>query len=552
MEGLRCLRNGEKETKKIGELLKTDNKIIFSILFVLFVFQYVAICYFNLFEEASHMGLDSSWVYLRSTMMWNQKALMSSNWIETSNNFLDTSCVPATLLYGITGDIFLSFGIANILILSGIIICIYSIFRLIEQGLTGCLVTVNLILCPYLMNGFYGINDLSYFGNMLGGAAYYSLRILTILLIIREFIRLHRNMRIGLLGIITFPLCFLAGASSGIYLFLMVLLPYLAFEIESSFIKNTMKNLITREAVYCYLCTAFIAIGKIAAVRILHFVSIDSTRTWTPISMIWNNFGAVIQGFLKLTASLPEISTTEQIISIPGLFRVFPLFITFIMGLSIVVAIRKIKKDWFDQHGFLLLSINIIVINFIMFGLFNVVYGSLIFEERYLVSTFIIIAMITGSFIHGLPDKKIVTWAVSIAMCLSLACIDVVSDNEYIQNSNDLELMQAIKEIADDEGTGIVYCWGGNTDTLILSKNMRVYDMNHIYKAIEPNEMVFYHWGGDYSNLDKNEDYTGPTLLIHKKEDETFNEYYYSEYEHLCTINEMVITKCNYNGINLD
>ena len=112
--------------------------------------------------------------------------------------------------------------------------------------------------------------------------------------------------------------------------------------------------------------------------------------------------------------------------------------------------------------------------------------------------------------------------------------------------------MQAIKEIAEDEGTGIVYCWGGNTDTLILSKNMRVYDMNHIYKAIEPNEMVFYHWGGDYSNLDRNQDYTGPTLLIYKKEDETFNEYYYSEYEHLCTINEMVIAKCNYNGINLD
>ncbi len=552
MEGLRCLGNGETKKKKIGELLKTDNKVILTILLVLFVFQYMAICYFNLFEEASHMGLDSSWVYLRSTMMWNQKALMSSNWIETSNNFLDTSCVPATLIYGITGNIFLSFGIANILILSGIIICIYSIFRLIEQGLTGCLVTVNLILCPYLMNGFYGINDLSYFGNVLGGAAYYSLRILTILLIIREFIRLHRNMRIGLLGIITFPLCFLAGASSGIYLFLMVLLPYLAFEIESSFIRNTMKNLITREAVYCYLCTVFIALGKIAAVRILHFVSIDSTRTWTPISMIWNNFGAVIQGFLKLTASLPEVSTTEQIISIPGLFRVFPLFITFIMGLSIAVAVREIKRDWFEKHGFLLLSINIIVINFIMFGLFNVVYGSLIFEERYLVSTFIIIAMITGSFIHGLPGKKIVTWVVSIAMCLSLACIDVVSDNEYIQNSNDLELMQAIKEIADDEGTGIVYCWGGNTDTLILSKNMRVYDMNHIYKAIEPNEMVFYHWGGDYSNLDKNQDYTGPTLLIYKKEDETFNEYYYSEYEHLCTINEMVIAKCNYNGINLD
>ena len=224
MEGSSCLLNGKTKRRGIGELLKADNKIFFTILFVLFVFQYVAICYFNLFEEAGHMGLDSSWVYLRSTMMWNQKALMSSNWVETSNNFLDTSCVPATLLYGITGDIFLSFGIANILILSGIIICIYSIFRLIEQGLTGCLVTVNLILCPYLMNGFYGINDLSYFGNMLGGAAYYSLRILTLLLIIREFIRLHRNMRIGLLGIITFPLCFLAGASSGIYLFLMVLL----------------------------------------------------------------------------------------------------------------------------------------------------------------------------------------------------------------------------------------------------------------------------------------------------------------------------------------
>ena len=111
-------------------------------------------------------------------------------------------------------------------ILTGIIVCIYSIFRLLDQKLSGCLVTVNLILCPYLMNGFARANDLSYFGNMLGGAAYYSLRILTILLIIREFIRLRKNARMGLLGMVAFPLCFLAGASSGIYLFLMVLLPY--------------------------------------------------------------------------------------------------------------------------------------------------------------------------------------------------------------------------------------------------------------------------------------------------------------------------------------
>ena len=552
MKGLGCLWKRKTENKGIGERLKTENKIVLALLLILFVFQYITLCYFNLFEEAGHMGFDSSWVYLRSTMMWNQKALMSSQWIETSNNFLDTSCLPATLLYGITGNIFLSFGMANIFILTGIIVCIYSIFRLLDQKLSGCLVTVNLILCPYLMNGFARANDLSYFGNMLGGAAYYSLRILTILLIIREFIRLRKNARMGLLGMVAFPLCFLAGASSGIYLFLMVLLPYLAFEIESSFIRNTLKNLFSKEAIYCYLCTAFIVLGKWAAIHVLHFTSIDSTRTWTPISMIWNNFGAVIQGLLKLTTSLPEISTTEQIISIPGLFRVFPLFVTFIMGLSIVVAAREVKKDWFEKHGFLLLAINIIVINFVMFGLFNVVYGSLIFEERYLVSTFVIIAMITGSFIHGLPDKKIVSWAVSIALCFSLAGIDVLSDYEYEQNSNDLELMQAIKEIADDEQAGIVYCWGGDTEALIMTKNMRIYDMNHIYKVIDPNDMAFYHWGGDYSFMDRNQDYSGPTLLIYKKEDETYYGNYDSIYEHLCTINGMVISKCDYNGVNLD
>ena len=200
MAGLSCLWKRRTENKGISERLKTENKIVLVILLILFAFQYLTICYFNLFEEAGHMGLDSSWVYLRSAMMWNQKDLMSSNWIETSNNFLDTSCLPATLLYGITGDVFLSFGIANILILTGIIACIYNIFRLLELKRTGCLVTVNLILCPYLMNGLYRANDLSYFGNMLGGAAYYSLRILTILLIIREFIRLRKNHRIGFLS----------------------------------------------------------------------------------------------------------------------------------------------------------------------------------------------------------------------------------------------------------------------------------------------------------------------------------------------------------------
>ena len=60
-------RAGEKGWRKLG--------VVGLVLVLIFVCQFAMLGYFNLTQMRNHVGYDSSWNFLRSALMWDEKAL---------------------------------------------------------------------------------------------------------------------------------------------------------------------------------------------------------------------------------------------------------------------------------------------------------------------------------------------------------------------------------------------------------------------------------------------------------------------------------------------
>ena len=476
---------------------------------ILFLFQIGVTIYFNLFKLSSHLGYDSSWAFLRAALMWNAKALYSSNWVEQSVVAWDSSMTLVPILYGITHNIFLSQGVVNLIVLACILVCINDIQKRMGMDVIIRLITMNLVICPYLSNGFY---ELSYYNDIVVGPTFYAVRALIFLLIIREAVVINQRSKIDLWGYITCLLCVLTGMSTGIFMIIVALAPYAVYLLIRAVIKNSCKHLRDKNTLFCGLCILAVFVGELIAKYVLKAYIADAGKTWTQIGLVWKNFGAVFQGLLKLLQVLPLYE--KQVMTVDGIYRVFPILLFAVFATCVVIAIRKGIKERQTISDTKMLLITIVIMNLIVFSLFNVQYGADIFEERYLICAFFAMVLLVGFAIRDMDKTKLATKTGAVLLLVLIAIVSGVSDYKYYMTDlSKIWQMDEVKKTVTDNEADLVYVWGDNL--VVFGRSMRVYDMDHIYKEIG-NDGHYHHWG-DYLNYENNEDYSGKTLLITEK-----------------------------------
>ena len=529
-------RDGEKGWRKLG--------LVGLALVLIFVCQFAMLGYFNLTQMRNHVGYDSSWNFLRASLVWNEKTLISPAWSETTNLHLDTPLSVATLLYGLTGNLLLSFGMADLLMVMLLLLFVWKILSMLNVKFNAKMIALNLIICPYMSTGYSQFNDLGYFSNILSGASYYSIRVLFVLMIIYEFLKIVRDRKIGLFGYILWPVCLVSGLSTGIYLMIIMLIPYLVYELEMAVIRNDWRQLIRKESIYAVICCAFVLAGKALAMTLLHFEAMDSSRSWTSLENLWTNFGAVFQGLMKLLQVLPVTGNTHAIMSVTGVLRCFILAIFAILMTAVVSIARRTLKKTGEIDGNRLFLINIVLCNVLVFGLFNVRYGASIFEERYLVTTFFVIVLIAALFFDGLDSRKLISTMLCLCMTGSILMVDVHSDFNYLRTTNDEWQMDEIQALAEAEDAGIVYFWGD--DLTVVGRAMRPCDLNRIYKELPNEGGWFIHWG-DYTTYDNPEDYNGTTMLICPREGDLVPERVLAEYTLLKELDQVTVYVSDHN-----
>ena len=483
------------------------------LLVLIFVFQFAMLCYFNFTQLKNHMGYDSSWAYLRSVMMWQEKALTSHNWHESTSLQLDTHMIPVSLLYGLTGDIWLAEGIGNTAMVCLLLLFMWKILARMKVKFTARMTALNLVICPFLTNGFEVFNDLGYFSCLLSGAAQYCLRALVPMMIVYEFLKIVQDRKMGYLPWVIFPLCMLCGGSSGVYLIMIILAPCLAYLVEDASIRNDWKRLIRKESVFVFLCCAAVAAGKVLSGMLLDYEASDTSSTWTALTDLGTNFSAVLRGFPKLMQVLPLTGREyHPIMSVTGVLRVFAMAVFAVIVISMAAAFRRAFRDPAEGDGLNLLLVNVVAVDFLILGMHNASYGTIIFEERYLIVTFLAGVLMTAMFLDRLEDRRVVTVLLALVLPVSILAVDVHSDINYLRATNGEWQMEEIQDMAEAQDAGIVYVWGD--DVTVIGRSLRVMDLDRVYKMIPDGGGYYRHHFGDYYTYDTNEEYTGPTLLV--------------------------------------
>ena len=526
-----------------GDRRKKKLSAVTWLLIVIFVCQFAMLCYFNLTQMRNHTGYDSSWNYLRAALMWDEKAFFSPNWDETTDLSLDNLLPFASLLYGLSGNILLSFGIVNQLMVVVLLAFVWKILARLNVRTTGRFIAWNLVICPYLTSGFSRNNDLGYFSCVLSNASYYSMRVLFVLMIIYAFLNMTQKGKWGAVGWLLFPACLLSGCSSGVYLIVIAFVPYLAYEIEMAMIRNDWKQLIRRESLFAYACCVLVVVGKILALTVIRFEAMDSTRSWTTLEKLWTNIGAVAQGLMKLMKALP-VTGDHHVMSTTGLLRMFALGLFIMMMIALVTVCRRTVKNLKEQDGSALFLINLVLVNFLVFALFDVQYGASFFEERYLVTTFFALALVAALFFDGLDESKVSTGMLTLFMAVSILMVDGHSDVNYLTTTNDEWQIDEIQSLAESQQAGIVYFWGD--DLTVVSRAMRACDTNRIYKALPDSGGWYIHWG-DYTTYDENEDFTGPTMLVFDREKQLVPEHILAEFTPLMELDSVSVYASDHN-----
>lgn len=223
--------------------------------------------------------------------------------------------------------------------------------------------------------------------------------------------------------------------------------------------------------------------------------------------------------------------------------------------------------------GILLLSI-IALANLLMLSLLNTRYGNATYEDRYLIlmycaSMLIFVALLSQS---GLRRWLVRALVAAFALCLLVRT--AAADAAYTATRIRTGLMDAISSTAASLPSPVVFTCTVTDEYNLMMRNMRCYDLSHVYKPIRSGEEGsltlneryrdeadaqgiawndnFDHWG-DYIYYDNADEYAGPiTLLAEPACFEALPDSLRSEFTFYAALNDdLAVYTCNENLLGL-
>lgn len=484
-------------------------KLITICSFVILGWQIIMLGYINLTQMQYHIGFDSSSFYLKATQMWEQKTLFCENWMEQTNLYLDTSAPLAALIYGVTKNIFFSYGLANYIVDLALLIILWKIFKQLNVSKLASLVCLNLLICPYFPAAFNNANDVGYAASVLTSGNWYGVRMLILLLSIKIVLDLEENKKNISLIIFTSILVFLSGLSSGYYILVTVFMPILVFYIIKMFVENNICILCNIAVLFAGLESCLIIIGKIVAKNVLGFVSIDSNMVLVGLLDFWKNIGSIFVGFIQLLAGL-GLNSDVEIFTPEGISYVLGFGIFVICMIAVVYFAVTVCKNSVNSTGYMIAFI-IMCFNILMFSVVYTTYGEPIFEIRYLTSVYIVILFLVAYYINSLSDSLLWKRFGIIVLLVCIAGKSYFSYGFFNSNKIDYDIINPLIDSIHEEESPMVYVFGSSI--AIEGRNLRVMDLERIYKCLDKHGTGPYHWG-DYTYYDENGEWIGPTVLL--------------------------------------
>lgn len=500
---------------------KKDNKItpkgiLFIFMLFVIVVQSAIIIYSNLFELEHHLGFDASSAYLQAVEIWRCKSLVPSTFALTTTLGLDSPTPLAALFYGITGNIFLGFGIANIILDVVIAVIFYNLLKEFKLSAFEIALGFIFLLCPFMTPDHFIDNNLSYFAMVLGEQGSYSVKIITMLLLLWVVVQLeHRNNKalqagsenvshnnIKLYISIVFATLFsmLTAISSGIYVAITILVPCVFYYVFKIIYKNSLKVLKDYGFIFTMAQLVLTFACKAISGHIFVFQSKESSMVLTGIYEFWHNIGSLIMGYLQLLCGI-SIETTTSLFSFRGIIQIlsigFILFILILMVISVKRIIKEIKQKDIDFTE--IIPYTIILVNIAIFIFSYTLYDGYFFEYRYLIIVYLMQIVICLKAINKLSDEHIFKALITFAISFVLLCESVGLFRLYHEKTIDSDTLVPLLEEVDTLDVPIAYVWGTTSAQMqIDARNFRIMDLNLVYRTLTDDTYQRSNRWGDY------------------------------------------------------
>ncbi|MCR4762772.1 MAG: hypothetical protein K5696_04510 [Lachnospiraceae bacterium] len=428
------------------EITPVTDRILDKLILFALIAQIVFIFGMNLFRADTIIDFDSSSAYLHEMEMGSQGKIFPSEYSYQATMDLDSAAMMSALLYYFTGDIFLSRGIAN-----------------------------NLMVILFM---------LGYWRMLFVGGGFFAVRALVPLLLISLIPDLDkgnrfRNYAFRLILLLFFV--FLGGLSSGAYLLLCAVFPFLLWEFVRAFLKGDYSQVRSKRTGIAILAVLASVAGLILQKAVGFSSTADSKRILT--SSKWAE--AVLSSFAGLFELFGGLTTHEQVklFSAEAIGTAVDFAVTFVLLTAILYTVVTCvkKKEISDMKGYIL---SLMLVNALMCSFLDLKYGVTVFESRYhivpmLPSFFLVVMMMEDLSKKDLKKVQLYTLHCLITGLFLASMLYGDAQWVYAKTALESDKLVALDRVIEEEGISTAFIVG--EDSKELGRKIRVYGKNTHY-----------------------------------------------------------------------
>lgn len=417
----------------------------------LVILQILYLMFFNLTRLQYAVNFDTCEYLIQVMQIWKQKTLFIQNYYYSTMLTWDMPTLLAVPFYGLTGNVFLAWGIA-----ADILIVLFAavLIKLCRDLNFDRFTTLFILLCVFAM---YQYGYIDYIEELFINGALYGFRIMFMLIFMDIAICLHKNIHSWcniLLYILGFVGMFLCGASTGIFAIGCCMAPLLISEVWLVIIDKepvSVKKFFNKPVIV--LCMAIV----------VSFLGVLCNKAWglsqsistqkyviTPAEM-GTNFLNVITGIFELfgwpTLFVPEIVSIGGIVAIGA--ACIALCYIFALGLTLYLAFFRRKEIENTNYIFTLYVVFTFIVNLALFTFVDLSYSSAVFEYRYWIIIFVPLFVELGVLMQWLKNCVYDNVKKAFFVCF-ITGVCIISLGKDISRYRNTDYNVALKGVMDE------------------------------------------------------------------------------------------------------
>lgn len=470
--------------------------------------QLIAVFVYNLFLRYK-MDYDSSSGIVQMAEICRQNKLLIDDWQYQTTTGWDIPLLLGILFYKITGQIFISVGLANIIFVMAYLFVIWDILRQYKIGLGNRLLVLAVFLTPYTGG------SLGYQPMLFTGTASYSLKVLIPLLLIDLIVRyeMGRKQKTNIvLFVLMATLSFVTAVSSGVYVLICGIFPFVVYVFFQILANNNIRLALRRGSLVVYCGMAASILGLVVR-RFVNIGGRAEAMSFVPIEKFAHNALNVFVAIWGLFGGIPHAKV--EILSVIGVVYICRILVaTGFVALILYYVVRVFKKS--EKRTVVLTALCIQLVNIGVFLLADLSYTENVFEIRYYILPIVAAMLLAGIFFEESTRGWNVLCRRTVTLFL-LMSVAVCSVSRFVKDFTDMrtariDQMNDITDMAKKQGVDLIYflCYGN--DYVEDGRVMRVCDLDvNVTTLAEYNSGIA--WGGS-TRFFENSRHRGPVMAV--------------------------------------